>query len=767
MTTDYHQLFIDNTLTLAKTMVIKSKTSADLVNSLLTMTYGSSAVNVNDLTSWKYYMNICGIYHSTDTMMQVISLDTLELIDFTKENLVVHSATAEAYQYGSRYYYTLLDKYPNQEQLILGILNPADMTTAVNADDYTILSYPTGLVEAQEITLIEELQQWMYRYAIRWDVQAFGISDSLYPAAQHAIFYLQLVPKIMNLRLKRCKTSEAHSFHIRSYLASHSGLDKYYDYMTLEQALFLYRNINYIERNAGKSDIFTWLVDKILSKRDIPVAEYQARLEGTFDSNYYPNYQFRKIPLNTEYNTPNEDYFSLDQLLAKEAPLAIGNADYIQYDRDVIDSLFKNSVSSSLLTKNLESSMTDYAGDQINPLTDVLFNHWGWLSVNNMYHVAISFKDPVTSNVQTMFSDDAFIYYVYILMMSINADITTIPSFLLKRVQKLQLPTLSNLMSKVDNKLITDSTIPAWILANQPSLKTCYSVHSFYNLGNSIFNAELAQWYLISRTEHHFERAIVDNLCNQLFEDVQVSFADSGTDFESWLKVRSLPTTVYTPVECQELLKNIFEAATGYSVDPTKVIGNIQKAMLSIMTDLSSYSIKFIQEINQNPIRPLNWAAIRVGDIKGSGSGDVLARNDIVITDVNMSSTETALFKVNPKHFVDVKSNHLSLIVKEWDPILNIDISHKPEMIVPVLMGKIDVLPLSENNNNLISDYENFTSLTTDQKYLLLDVYGSQLANTAGTPITQRPISDAIITNNLNSLKYIGLTDPLIDITKK
>jgi hypothetical protein len=54
--------------------------------------------------------------------------------------------------------------YPDQENLILGILYPADLHYAVNAKNGAILSYPSELIEPQEATLVHELEGWIQRY---------------------------------------------------------------------------------------------------------------------------------------------------------------------------------------------------------------------------------------------------------------------------------------------------------------------------------------------------------------------------------------------------------------------------------------------------------------------------------------------------------------------------------------------------------------------------------------------------------------------------
>ena len=180
---------------LAQTIVIKSEETASRINQSIIEEYGPNAVDIYRPETWRYYMNLSGEYHPLDVPMRVTSLDTLEEIIFNKENLKYHKSTRKAYAFGSSYYEILAQTYPEQTSLILGILNPCDLTAALNAKNHTILSYPSYLVEFQEATLIADLQQFIYNYNERWDVQAYGLSNDLYPIAQLAQLSLAILQK--------------------------------------------------------------------------------------------------------------------------------------------------------------------------------------------------------------------------------------------------------------------------------------------------------------------------------------------------------------------------------------------------------------------------------------------------------------------------------------------------------------------------------------------------------------------------------------------
>ena len=131
MENNYYDVYLDSALQLAESIVIKSDESARAINEALTIKYGKSIVDELYPNTWKYYLNLAGEYHITDPVIEVTSLDTLEQIQFTKQNLEEHTATKKAYQYGSVLYKELVDRYPDLRQLILGVLYPVDLNTAI------------------------------------------------------------------------------------------------------------------------------------------------------------------------------------------------------------------------------------------------------------------------------------------------------------------------------------------------------------------------------------------------------------------------------------------------------------------------------------------------------------------------------------------------------------------------------------------------------------------------------------------------------------
>ena len=413
---NYYKLYLEDTIKLARTLIVKSEYTAIKQNEFLALANPGS-FDPSDKTTWKYYRNLAGLSYPGDPVLEIISLDTLTPVPFDKDVLQYHPSTRAAYEFGSRYYKELVLRYPEHEDIILGALYPVDINEAIEAKDFTILNYPKELVEENEISLIQNIQNWLYNFDVRWNNKQFTLSDSLYGASCYGVMSMLLLPLILNLRLRACHTFEAHSFHVRQYLASHGGLDRFLPYMTLKQALFFYRNIAYIERNNGKREIFSWLTEKILTDRQIPLSEYKMHhSDAIMPSSYTPAVYFNKDPLN-EYASDAKSLgakYSVRKVLDKEQPLAPDNERYSSSNLNRIEKLFERSLSNVLNTKVLESSMIDYSDAVPHTLHQVFLNQWvHFINTNRFNNRYITIKDPGNGADVQIRTDVAFYYYLY------------------------------------------------------------------------------------------------------------------------------------------------------------------------------------------------------------------------------------------------------------------------------------------------------------------------------------------------------------------
>lgn len=716
------QVYYNNCFNLSKTLSIKSEDSADALNNYLIAQYGQSAVDLSQPQTWKYYLNITGQYHPLDTLMYVTSLDNLSTIEFTVSNLANNPVTAAGYAYGTRYYYSLLAQYPEQEPLILGILYPADMAKALSSSNWTILSWPAPLIEDQEVLLIPDLQQWINLYQDRWNVKAFINSDSLYQVAQHAVFYQQLLMKIINLRVKYCKTLQAHSFHIQQYLASTQGLDVFIPFMLTEQVMYLYRNILYLERHPGWRETFSALIAEMITKRNIPLAQYYVRLTQLF--NYYKStLSFDRSAVNPVINTGSVNQFTFEEFLIKTNQAAPGNEIIFNSRQNQILEKIQNSPADSILTKDLESSMYDYSDAVPHRLTNILLNEWLYLSATGQYKAIVTFTDPNTLTDYSLSSLDTFIYMVYLYMKASGISVTTIPLLFAQKVLKPSPPSLQDMTAFADSSYTDAPALALYFQNKRPISQSVTSVPFFYSLCVNIFELGLAEWYQISGNANLYHRAELLTMADYQYIDTPVDTGYTGQSMAAWLSERALPDPPVEASNLQDLVNSIWLSGTGLINQSRLSFSQVQTAMIELVLTLSSYSVQILKNINPTTVILLNWAVIRPSVPQVNVTSEFIVPEDIGIFDYTTQGAQTVDLSNPLSSYSSLNSitQAHDLTVYTYDITATSDMSYQynPNFNYPVGLG-VFMVEVDETSTLGTSYYSQLTAVQANQ---IPDIY--------------------------------------------
>lgn len=631
---NFIQAYLDANKLLVKTLIVKSSFAAYAINQKLVQQYGESAVDAYDPESWKYYMNLAGKYHRTDRPMYVISLDTKEEILFSPDMLIRHTATAQAYAHGTRFYYALVHAFPDQEFLINCILTPTNILTAIEAPDATILAYPKNLVEEYETTLIMELQNFIKVFNTRWNVEAFSLTDPYYAFMQRVVLGQQLLPKLLNLRTKRCKTSEVHSFHLTQYLASHHRLDRWLPYLTREQALWLYRNINYINHHAGSKEIFQSLIENLLDKRFIPLVELSIRQLQHFDSEGYPEIGVRRKQLSLAAPSSSEEFITLEELYLKESRLNEGNPLYIESHKGRMNHQMQTSSSSVLQTKDLESVMIDLSSSVPDSLEEVLMRQWVSMTHDGLYNVVVNFQDTKTSQEYSLSSWDAVIYMLYLHHKALKIPFDYVPEAYNVKYRLHPRPVVNDLLKFIEPGMEWLRPVAEELVRNQPALTECYSTTMFFEMNYQIYLECQRHWKLLAEAHDVYTRGALEQMILKLFGFQNRNF-NKGEKAEVWRNRMNLPVYDYSYDEAQSLIIEIFNKATGYTIEDTKQLRYIQKALLDLFAHLSSYSIQIIREINDTPVIQAGGNALRVGRVSEKSENETFVGLGVHVLSLN------------------------------------------------------------------------------------------------------------------------------------
>lgn len=716
MSKTQYDIFIANNIALAKTLIVKSELTASAINTgLLELGYN---VNTNDPTSWKYYLNLNGQYHPTDKLMTIVSLDTLQTIDFTKENLQIHDSTRREYSNQTHFYQELVSKFPDQEDLIRGILNPIDLTSAIGAPDGKILYHATDLVEENETNLIPELQDWIDKFNIRWHNKAYALTDDLYAAAQLGILFLMLPLIIDNVRLKNCHTEYAHSYHIRSFLASQGGLDVFIDYLTKKQMLWLYRNIRYLHLNAGKRENFQTLLQNILTERGFPLAEWTMRHNLTdIIDNIYAKIEFVRTPLNFGFSSAGLDTRDIPNMLTAEVDQARGNA-RVQEDAEVsVRIQMENAKQDRLPTKVLESSILDLTDALPFTLSDALLNHWLYFAQTQQYSAIVTIDNPKTGSTLSFNTKDAFIVFLYAYNKARGVTLPNVPSPHAWMVRRQPTPSRQELLGLMEERFDREAYVTEALRNLTPVSLRYVSTLMFNETVTALHNDIMRHRFLYTTCEHFVQRGQIEQMVLRIYEDYPCNLGDEQ-DYTSWFRDRGLDIDTFTYIEADILANQLLERCTGADLKKTKTLREIQAAMLRLMTQLSSYSVQYLQSINSYPVRTVDWGAIRVGDIDTNGSG--VKQVDVIDFKLMDVSADAAQFKpISHEDNGPIEMTHISgESLTEVDVRLDWSTTGGVETQSRIELATHTVLRMTNDNSELIDVTD--TSTTNYQPILLV-----------------------------------------------
>lgn len=742
MSNVHYQLYVKSVLRLVKTLVVKYDLVGQIINDGLVETKQFST-EPELRETWKYYLNMSGQYHVTDTPMTIRSLEhgVVLDIDFTRENLLARPTTAREYFYGSSFYQQLVSRYPGQEELILGILSPivenadasigiaASIQKAVNGKDGDILYFDSKLIEENEVDLIPRLEKWIKGYIKRWIVPQYAITDDLY--IQTALFYMYaaLPQVIMNIRLSNCHTPRAHSFHIREFLESNGKLGSYMDSLTKAQALALYKNIRYINRHPGSQQTFKWLVQNVLTVRDLPLSYYALRhnyddLPTLLDAKV----EMARFPINYSTRQTGSNVVDPEYILNKETIFERDGKLDVNKEAAYIREKMSSSPDGSIITKVLESAVLDNTDSVTYPLEDVLFNNWVWRAAKGQYNAPIFFTYPATGERMMLSALEAFILYLYVfnLAENTNADggpvkLPTIPTFSTFDIYRETPPSLAQLQNCVDVGLVGLDQLQL-ILDNPIEVPLDFTnTDEFYTSMVEVQERMMRNGWLYSSQTHFMVHGYMRWAVSMLYLSEEVELADPDTSYEDWLNDKGFELDTLSKVELRALYADLYRAATGIGDNASRSLRTTHAQLISLMARLSSYNVQYIRDINNGSLIIEDAADIRLGDIDVDAAGSANVELPVLgilsqSTSVVDSSTENMLtevqilssrsggsgtFDIGWEFQWDVTSDSFQAIQYVELPAVELEIVEPNvvdiENIISGLMEGYDVLPLGSS----------------------------------------------------------------------
>lgn len=614
MSNIYYRFYQDGIVALARSLVLKNNEAALVLNRELAA-LGYPVVETEPAT-WKYYLNLAGEYHPSDERMLIRSVDTLTEVEFSKATLTTHRATAREYRTGSPFYRTLVRRFPNQVALINGILNPVDLEQAIAAVDGTILQYSPVYVESNEFNLIADLQAWIYGYYSRWYNPHYLFTDDLYLPSFLGQLALQIPLTLHSLRLRNVRTPQVHSFHVRQYLASHGRLDRYLPYLNKAQQLWLYRNIRYLERHVGQQQTLEQLIDRLLTPRGIPLHRYAIEHNTEqLPETLQPQLDMVKYPINFGFTQSGVDRTPVHTILERERPLARENALVEGEGLATLEGAFIRGGHNRLPTKVLESEVVDRSNAAIKSLPTVLLMQWLHLASVGRYRTYVNVDHPATGATINLSVADAFLLAVYAYHRYAGIELAEqdIPRFHAYEVLRITPPPFTELKALTDPRRVKDQYITA-IMDRISPVGEYISTESFYEACYQFHQDYKAVWELYSFQENYHARGQLEHVAKAHYQHIPCTLVETGTTWGRWLAVGDYDLAFLSREHFHQLFAACVSAATGLDLVNHLTLAEVQRGLLQLMGDLSSYAVQYVRTINHTDFTYLGDPVIRVGE---------------------------------------------------------------------------------------------------------------------------------------------------------
>lgn len=688
MSSTQYKIYRKQTFNLAKTLIVKLDEVSVAINNDLNVTrYPLFDKNMRDQfpyapieAFYKYYQNLSGQYHISD--MEKLTATTghpfmrITLIgnngnyevDFTKELLQRDPAVANEYRFDSYYYNELVERYPNYEPLILGILYPVKLELAVAAKNGEILYVggyikdylpdakevgyvktdgvtANGIIEEQEINFIPELQKWIDKYVFRWTNIEYAITDDLYVAASTSIMYMQIPAVIMNIRLENCFTPYAHTFHIKEYLESHGRLGHVIENLPIESSLWLYRNTGYYETNLGKEFTLRDIVDNVFTPAKIPLSGYDTTHNvGLMPTNILPKPALVKEVLNFDSLAASTADKSINSMLLEGVKTGRDNERDMRDAHVRISDMISYGGDDTLSTKILESEMLSLPGRYPFTLTETLLNLWLYSieesdQVNKSLDGAIFITNPLTGARMSMSLTNAYKVALYCFNKGVTGNDIKRPPVPMELNARM-IPRSFNYVPTPLHKL-KPNAVTLWGITHKCTPKEVADVYSqvewrrhfnsgdeLNETGTELFLEMVRQFNTYTNTEDMFARAELELCMNRHYWASIPCKVTIPLDYPVWLEQIGVSLEGLSGENLIDLGMELVAVSTGLDLTLSKRRADAQRAAIDVLKHFTSYTVQILDSVSFDKGLPTDTKVLRVGNInhalKRSGLGKCL-----------------------------------------------------------------------------------------------------------------------------------------------
>ena len=702
-------IFVSQTIDLANSLIIKSENIAEQMNQWV-LEHGTESISANRAT-WRYYLHLAGMRHPLDVPISIKSLDTGEIIELTPESLNRHKKTGNVYRSNPKYVDVLIEEYPAYSVYIHGCFRPIPLKESIAAQDCTVLLYDTTLVEPQELSIIGALEEWMRAIHYRYMAEGWKVHNDCFVLVFYTILYSLLPGRMLFERFKNNHTPEAHSFFITEFLASHQNLHEYIMYMTREQMFSTYRNVRTWERSSGQGDTFDWLVDVFFTGWDMPAVAYsvaQLNHDPTTgeDADVVPKPIAFRRSLNflERVSGRDLDLVPTEDVILKEYPLASANPRYMDAYRTDLDTKLSLAQSPVQPTKLVEITAIDPESLDRYDRVHSVWNEWVHMVMLGKYNTMHEIVNPTNGDTLRVTSKELIALYLYAgLKGYAGVELIDFPTFaihdvLIKRwvpFDEMERHLVPNLPGRFDS-LIHYYTDTHYEQASQIT-----DAGMMYDAAMAIWTGKQQRWVYGKNRRKLTDRAASEQLFKYHYRDYQVTLDPNYANYDMFFKSFGMDYRMISNETWQDIATSAFNTGTDYENKRSISQSEIQRAMVGLMTQLSSYSIHFASKMSSGNYEVMDPVCPILDDIGSSSEGSIHimpSYPEPVKVDGKSAAKVDVVLDVVPrfptyKPGIVIPSNHWYMF--NLLPSISVSVSARSELIATGFLP--DVVDVDEN----------------------------------------------------------------------
>lgn len=373
-----------------------------------------------------YYVNLSGEYSKNDTRMTVYSLEENRHVPFDKDLVKTYPKTAALYRIPHVEYRTLEERYPENTGLIRTIAYPGpSIQEIIVAPNLSLLAYDDSLLhENERESLVGCLRKFLDMVRVRWWIPEYGYED-MYAMTFWSMLWQHLPALLLAQRFRNIRTPHVHPFHIWEYLKS-KGLGDYRDVLTNNQSLWLYRNIDYVQKNKGKNSNLVILAENILEEIFVSLLykDMNQEIKEDWKDTVTTTPIFKSYNIVTGELVKEETFADLNDRLHDEGLELNNTADFVAEKEQELGSHRYNTLPTKFLEFKKEPVNTANERDLINFFLSNFFHRY---SQNDLsYNVA--FSDSLLEEKLSLYVGDLAALWYWALMRSVGEIPVEIPT---------------------------------------------------------------------------------------------------------------------------------------------------------------------------------------------------------------------------------------------------------------------------------------------------------------------------------------------------